>query len=110
STLTNIGLVIEYPNNLIFRIGQTIKIQFTAKNVQGNLIWAFHNLPSGIKGNSNTGIIEGQVNETGYYNFNVECADSQGRSAEVFLTVNIQPKTSLTCKFFYLFSNKNCRC
>jgi hypothetical protein len=71
STQTKIGLVIEYPENLIFRAGQAVKIPFIAKNAVGGLIWSFQGLPTGIKGNSLNGVIDGAVANAGYYNFQV---------------------------------------
>jgi len=68
-------LVIEYPGTLIFRVGQSIRIPLVVKNGLGSLIWSFYGLPTGIKGNSKDGLIEGQVAEAGYYNLQVECGD-----------------------------------
>ncbi len=53
---------------MIFRVGQTLRIPFTVKNAVGPVVWVFRGLPTGIKGNSNDGSIEGQVSESGYYN------------------------------------------
>jgi hypothetical protein len=77
---TSIGLVIEYPDNLIFRVGQSIRLQLSATHGQGPYVWGFHELPEGCVGHSNTGIVEGTISRQGYYNFNVEVADSQGAS------------------------------
>jgi len=71
STQTKVGLVIEYPDNLIFRAGQSIQLPFTAKNSVGKLIWSFIGLPSGVKGSITQGLIEGTIVESGYYNFQV---------------------------------------
>jgi hypothetical protein len=103
STATKVGLVIEYPENLIFKVGQAVKIPFVAKNGVGRLVWSFIGLPSGIKGSALEGAIDGTVQNPGYYNFQVECADSEGRSAQSFVTINIQPKTSLTSNFLFSF-------
>lgn len=91
-------MVIEYPDNLIFRVGQTVNLAFTAKNAVGKLIWSFSGLPYGIKGSVVQGHIEGNVVEAGYYNFQVECADSEGKSAQAYVTINVQPKVALTSK------------
>jgi len=64
-------LVIEYPDNLIFRAGQSLQLEFTAKNAVGKLIWSFAGLPSGIRGSAYQGLVEGAVVEAGYYNFQV---------------------------------------
>lgn len=96
ATRTAIGLVIEYPGNLIFRVGQSFKIPFVVKNAVGPLVWVFRGLPSGIKGNSNEGAVEGQVAEPGYYNVEVEVADKEGKAGQAFVVLNIQPKTTLT--------------
>lgn len=101
STVTRIGLFIEYPENLIFKAGQAVKIPFVAKNGVGKLVWSFIGLPSGIKGSALEGAIGGSVQNPGYYNFQVECGDSEGRSAQAFVTINIQPKASLTSNFLF---------
>ena len=71
STATKVGLVIEYPENLIFRVGQAVKIPFVAKNSVGRLVWSFIGLPTGIKGSALEGSIDGTVQNAGYYNFQV---------------------------------------
>jgi len=71
STQTKVGLVIEYPENLIFKAGQILKLAFTAKNAVGGLIWSFVGLPTGIRGSSLQGILDGAVPDAGYYNFQV---------------------------------------
>lgn len=52
-------------------------------------------MPRGLKGNSLTGEVEGEIKDSGYYNFNVEVADGNGDSSAVFVTVNVQPKSTL---------------
>lgn len=89
-------MVIEYPDNLIFRAGQSVQLAFTAKNAVGKLIWSFVGLPSGIRGSAYQGSIDGAVLDAGYYNFQVECADADGKSAQAYVTINIQPKVTLT--------------
>ena len=73
--MTSIGLVIEYPGNLIFRVSQSFSVPLTVKNAVGAVVWVFRGLPDGLKGNSETGSIEGNVNKSGSYNFEAECAD-----------------------------------
>jgi len=75
ATQTAVGLVIEYSGNLIFRVGETIKIPFTVKTFAGSLIWNYKGLPNGIQGSSNDGVIQGSISDAGYYNLQVECAD-----------------------------------
>lgn len=96
ATQTAVGLVIEYPGNLIFRVGESIRIPFTVKTSAGSLVWVFRGLPTGIQGSSNDGIIQGSVTEAGYYNLQVECADKEGKSGQAFITINVQPKVTLT--------------
>ena len=102
STATKVGLVIEYPENLIFRVDQAVRIPFVAKNSVGRLVWSFIGLPTGIKGSTLDGSIDGTIQNAGYYNFQVECADGEGKSAQAFVTINVQPKTSLTSNFFII--------
>ena len=92
------GLAIDAPKNLIFVVGQPINLNFPAKNSKGKLVWVFNGLPNGVVGNSALGSIQGTIGQSGYYNFNVECGDEDGKSAQVFLTINVQPKTTLTSK------------
>jgi hypothetical protein len=109
STATKVGLVIEYPENLIFRAGQPVKIPFAAKNSFGRLIWSFIGLPLGIKGSALEGSIDGTIQNAGYYNFQVECTDGQGKSAQQSVTINIQPRTSLTSNIFTIIFSYKCR-
>ena len=74
-----------------------------ARNGKGKLVWVFNGLPDGVRGDSSQGIIEGSISSAGYYNFHVECGDSQGSSAQVFLTINIQPRSTLQSIFLILF-------
>ena len=46
STATKVGLVIEYPKNQIFKVGQAVKIPFFVKNSVGRLVWSFIGLPT----------------------------------------------------------------
>lgn len=71
------------------------------RNAVGPVVWVFRGLPTGLKGNSNDGSIEGQVAESGYYNIQTECADNEGKAGQAFFVLNVQPKVTLTCKFFY---------
>jgi hypothetical protein len=75
ATSTALGLVISFPDNLIFRVGQ--KITFKLKAAQGvePYVWAFLNLPEGLSSNEKTGELEGYLKEAGYYNLNVQVAD-----------------------------------
>jgi hypothetical protein len=90
---------------LVFRVGQTIRIPFTVKSAAGQLVWVFRGLPSGIKGNSNEGVIEGKAPEAGYFNFEVECADKEGKSGQAFITINVQPAATLTSKSLFYSSH-----
>jgi hypothetical protein len=83
---------------LIFYAGQTINLSFPVRNNRGKLVWVFNGLPNGINGNSASGSIQGTIGQSGYYNFNVECGDENGKSAQVFITINVQPKVSITSK------------
>jgi hypothetical protein len=38
-----------------------VRLPFTVKNAVGSVVWSFHGLPTGIKGHSNSGILEGSV-------------------------------------------------
>ena len=96
ATNTAIGLVIEYTGNLIFRVGESIRIPFIVKTSAGSLVWVYKGLPSGIKGISNDGLITGTISDAGYYNLQVECADQEGKSGQAFITINVQPKVTLT--------------
>jgi hypothetical protein len=93
---TKIGLVIQYPSNLVFVVDQTFKVPFTANGGAGSLVWAFHGLPAGINGDVNHGYIQGAIAAAGYYNVQADCADVNGNSAQAYITLNVQPKTSLT--------------
>jgi hypothetical protein len=93
---TSKGLIIQYPTNLVFVAGQSFKVPFTAKGNNGVLVWAFHGLPNGILGNANLGFIQGTILESGYYNVQVDCADNKGSYAQAYITINVQPKSSLT--------------
>jgi hypothetical protein len=75
ATSTALGLVISFPDSLIFRVGQ--KITFKLKAAQGvePYVWAFLNLPEGLSSNEKTGELEGYLKEAGYYNLNVQVAD-----------------------------------
>ena len=81
---------------MIFRVGESIRIPFTVKTSAGALVWVFRGLPTGIQGSSNDGLVQGTISETGYYNLQVECADKEGKSGQAFITINVQPRVTLT--------------
>jgi hypothetical protein len=45
ATKTNKGLVIAFPDNLIFRVGQKITLKLKAEQGTEPYVWAFLNLP-----------------------------------------------------------------
>lgn len=95
ATHTALGLVISFPDNLIFRVGQKITIKLQASQGVEPYVWAFLNLPEGIVSNKKTGELEGYLNQAGYYNLNIQVADKEGKSASGFLTIKAQSTNSL---------------
>lgn len=61
ASVTTIGLVIEYPGNLIFRVGQSFRIELVAAQGKGPYVWGFHDLPKGMSGDALKGAIEGKI-------------------------------------------------
>ena len=105
---TSLGLVIEYPSGLVLRAGQSWSISLSASNGKGPYVWQFNGLPSGLIGDSRSGRISGSVANSGYYNFNVECADSTGSSAVAYYTINVQPQANIQSNILINYSFSNC--
>ena len=53
-------------------------------------VFSYLRLPSQIRADSN-GLLRGYFSLKGYYSFGVSVADSAGKSADRFYTLNIQP-------------------
>lgn len=96
---TSVGLVIEYPDGLIFRAGQSWSLSLVVSNGKGPFVWQYNGLPAGLIGDARSGRISGSVVNSGYYSFNVECADSTGNSAVSYYTINVQPQTNVQSNY-----------
>jgi hypothetical protein len=94
---------------LIFRVAESFRVPLTVRNAVGPVVWVFRGLPTGLKGNSNDGTIEGEVSTPGYYNVETECADNEGKSGSAFFVLNVQPKVALTSNFYLIsFRQQSC--
>ncbi len=52
--------------------------------------WTYLRMPEELKGDKN-GVIRGEVDLDGSYSFGATCADGEGLSADIFITLNVQP-------------------
>ena len=55
-------------------------------------VWTYLRMPEELEGDKN-GVITGYFDIQGRYSFGVNCADSNGKSTDYFITINIQPMT-----------------
>ena len=69
-----------------------ITIKVNAVGGKPPYVWTYLRMPEELEGDKN-GIIRGFFDMWGSYSFGVNCADGQGHSADVFITINIQPMT-----------------
>ncbi len=76
----------------IFRSGDSVNIQLTSENGVAPITWNYKNLPAGLSGDNN-GKVTGSVSKDGLYSFSASCGDSNGKKAESFYTLNVQPGT-----------------
>jgi hypothetical protein len=73
-------------------VGDNFNYQVQTKNAVGSPVYAFLNLPDGLKGDINKGAITGTFSAVGVYTLGVECADQSGNTAEGFVTVTVSSK------------------
>ncbi|CAM6006512.1 unnamed protein product [Sphagnum balticum] len=74
----------------IINAANNFNYNFKTNNAVGSPVFAFLNLPQGLTGDANTGIISGQFAASGIYTLGVEAADQGGNTAEGFVTVTVQ--------------------
>jgi tetratricopeptide (TPR) repeat protein len=67
--------------------GSAFSYRFASENAVGSSVYAFLNLPDGLKGDSQTGAISGAFTVPGIYTLGIECADQSGSTAEGFVTI-----------------------
>jgi hypothetical protein len=65
----------------ILSAGNHFSYSFGASNGQGNLVYAFLNLPNGLQGDANTGIVTGTIANPGVYTLGCSVADQAGNQA-----------------------------
>jgi hypothetical protein len=69
--------------------GDSFRYSFGIENAVGSPVFAFLNLPDGLKGDSKTGTISGAFTVPGIYTLGVESADQSGNTAEGFVTIAV---------------------
>ena len=67
--------------------GAAFEYRFGSENAVGSNVFAFLNLPDGLKGDAKTGTISGAFAVPGIYTLGVESADQSGNTAEGFVTI-----------------------
>lgn len=67
--------------------GAAFSYKFSHENAVGSPVFAFLNLPDGLKGDSQTGTISGAFTVPGIYTLGCETADQSGATAEGFVTI-----------------------
>lgn len=67
--------------------GSAFSYRFNTENAVGAPVYAFLNLPEGLKGDSSTGAISGAFTVPGIYTLGIESCDQAGNTAEGFVTV-----------------------
>ena len=93
--LENSKFSIVYPNlTLTYIAGNYINIQFEGINGKKPYLWTFTQLPPGLLANIN-GKVNGSFIREGYYTFAVSASDNAGKTADSFVTINVQPKGTL---------------
>jgi hypothetical protein len=79
----------------VFMAGTEVSMQFKAAMGTPPYLWAYLRLPSELTGTLD-GSLSGFFEQEGYFSFGVAVADSTGKSANCFITLNIQPFTFFT--------------
>lgn len=77
-----------------------MNILFEANNGKAPYIWTYTNLPAGLIADMK-GTVNGTFIQEGYYTFSATVADSAGSTADSYLTVNVQPRSSLNGRFIF---------
>jgi hypothetical protein len=80
-TVTNPLQVVFNSPPSIAKAGSQFNYSFQAQNGQGNLVYAFSNLPAGLIGDANTGVVSGTINNPGVYTLGCSVADQSGNQA-----------------------------
>lgn len=74
----------------IYEIGQNIVMSFEVAEGVEPYLWTYMLMPDDLEGTS-WGQVTGTFYEEGLYTFGVSVADGQGRVADAFFTLNVQP-------------------
>lgn len=67
--------------------GSSFTYRFGVENAVGSAVYAFLNLPEGLKGDATTGAISGAFTVPGIYTLGIESCDQAGNTAEGFVTI-----------------------
>jgi hypothetical protein len=80
-------------DSLTYAVGDKINITLVALNGKPTYTWSYINLPPQLNGNI-FGTITGIFNIEGYYSFAASVSDNSGVAADLYLTINIQPRSA----------------
>ncbi len=80
-------------DSLTYAVGDKINITLVAINGKPTYTWSYINLPPQLNGNI-IGTITGIFNSEGSYSFAASVSDNLGVAADLYLTINIQPRSA----------------
>jgi hypothetical protein len=79
--------VVASSDSTVTSKGASFSYKFNHENAVGSPVFAFLNLPDGLRGDSKTGTISGAFTVPGIYTLGCETADQAGNTAEGFVTI-----------------------